>query len=479
MAADSRGGSLQPARSGLARSTSTARPATGSAPDSSALQARRSPARRRRAGWRRASVPRERRDVVLIVGLAASTLAALTLTLSATSGSVFLLPAGHSELPGWLSGPLPDLGLALTRAAEVSLVVVMGVAWAAAVAVGPSLRRPTVAAIVGLHVLLLLGPPLLSTDVFGYIAFGRLGAVHGLDPYSHAVDSIPMDPVNTYLSEVWPTDLKSPYGPLFLLAIYALVPFGIPASLWGLKLLMTAAALGCVALVARSARRLRLDPIRSAAFVGLNPLWLMWVVGGAHNDLPMMLLALGGVALLLAGSERASGALFAGAIAVKATAGLIAVFALAGARRAGPLVLGGAATGAVLVALFLAVFGFELFLYPGTLAEQGEHVSRYNVPRHVVYLLGGDEVTSAIKLIATASFAAVTVALLVAVRRGIDWITAAGWATIAFLVTTTSLHTWYVAALLPLVALSPSRRLRAATVATTALLLVVQLTSPG
>ncbi|MGI8804585.1 MAG: glycosyltransferase 87 family protein [Thermoleophilaceae bacterium] len=405
-------------------------------------------------------------------------LAALVLVVSAASGSTFLVPAGHSELPGWLSGPLPNLGLDLPRGAEVALIVVMGIAWAAVVAVGPSLRRPTVAAIIGLHIVLLLGPPLLSTDVFGYVAFGRLGAVHGLDPYSHAVDSIPLDPVNTYLSEVWPTDLKSPYGPLFLLATYAFVPFGIPVALWGLKLLATAAALGCIALVARSARRLRLDPVRSAAFVGLNPLWLIWVVGGAHNDLPMMLLALGGVALLVAGSERASGALFAGAIAVKATAGLIAIFALAGARRAGRLVLGGAAASLVLVGLFLAVFGFELFLYPGTLAQQGEHVSRYNVPRHLVYLLGGDEVTSAVKLVVAASFAAVTVGLLVAVRRGVDWITAAAWATIAFLVTSTSLHTWYVAALLPLVALSPSRRLRAATVATTALLLVVQLVPP-
>lgn len=432
-----------------------------------------------RSVGRPASIPRERRDVVLVLALAASTLAVLALVLSGASGSVFLVPAGHEELPGWLSGPLPDLSIGLPRAAEVALVAVVGIAWAAVVAVGPSLRRLTVAAIVAVHLLLLLGPPLLSTDVFGYVAFGRLGAVHGLDPYSHAVDSIPADPVNTYLSAVWPTDLKSPYGPLFLLAAYALVPFGIPAALWGLKLLATAAALGCIALVARSARRLRLDPVRSAAFVGLNPLWLAWVVGGAHNDLPMMLLALAGVAFLLAGSERASGALLAGAIAVKATAGLIAIFALAGARRAGPLVLGGAAAGVVLIALFLAVFGFDLFLYPGTLAEQGAHVSRYNVPRHLVYLLGGDEVTSGVKLLATASFAAVTIGLLVAVRRGVDWITAAAWAMIAFLLTTTSLHTWYVAALLPLVALSPSRRLRAATVVMTALLAVVQIVPPS
>lgn len=420
----------------------------------------------------------ERRDVVLVAALAASSLAAVGLAFGAASGLEFLVPSAHTEFPDWLSGLVPNLGLEMSQGVAVALVIVMALAWGAVVAVGPSMPRPTIATVVGLHVLLVLAPPLLSTDIFGYIAFGRLGVVHGLDPYSHAVEAIPDDAINTYLSTIWPTDLKSPYGPLFLLGTYALVPFGIPFALWGLKLAGGAAALGCLALVARSARRVRLDPVRSVAFVGLNPLWLLWVVGGAHNDLPMMLLALAGVAMMLAGSERAGGALLAGAVAVKATAGLLAVFALAGARRAGPFLLGAAATTLVLVALFLAVFGVELALYPGTLAEQGEHVSRYNVPRHLVYLLGGDEVTSAVKLLASAAFAAITIALLVAVRRGVDWITAAGWATITFLMTTTSLHTWYVAALLPLAALSPSRRLRAATVVTTAILTVVQLVPP-
>ena len=35
------------------------------------------------------------------------------------------------------------------------------------------------------HLLVLLGPPLISQDVFGYLAFARLGALHGLDPYTH------------------------------------------------------------------------------------------------------------------------------------------------------------------------------------------------------------------------------------------------------------------------------------------------------
>ena len=77
--------------------------------------------------------------------------------------------------------------------------------------------RVVAAAVVAGHILYALAPPLLSADVFGYIGYARLGGVHGLDPYLHAVEAIPDDAINTYLSTIWPTDLKSPYGPLFLL----------------------------------------------------------------------------------------------------------------------------------------------------------------------------------------------------------------------------------------------------------------------
>jgi hypothetical protein len=98
------------------------------------------------------------------------------------------------------------------------------------------------------------------------------------------------------------------------------------------------------------------------------------------------------------------------------------------------------------------------------------------VPREIVELLGYPEVTDGVKAAAGLVFFAVLASLLLAVWRGADWITAAGWATIAFLLTTTSLHTWYAAALLPLAAISASRWLRGATVALTVLLVVIQLT---
>ncbi|HEV2076163.1 MAG TPA: hypothetical protein VGR10_07970, partial [Thermoleophilaceae bacterium] len=262
-------------------------------------------ARSRRVPARRGALRRD--EGLCAAGLAIIVLAGLAFVLSAAAGSVFLVPSGVEQFPGWLAGPLPDLGGSLPRLVEIGLVVAMGVGWAMVLRSRALLGRSTVAAIGLVHLLLLAGPPVFSTDVFGYLAFGRLGELYGLSPYSHAVGAIAVDPVNIYLSSVWPTDLSSPYGPLFLLLTYGLVPYGLTAGLWGMKVVATAAALGSVGLVARTAERLELDPVRAAAFVGLNPLWLTWVVGGAHNDLPMVLLAVAGIGLMVAGRERVSG----------------------------------------------------------------------------------------------------------------------------------------------------------------------------
>ena len=47
-------------------------------------------------------------------------------------------------------------------------------------------RRVVWGAIAVLVVGFALTPPLLSHDVYSYVDYARLGAVHGLDPYVHA-----------------------------------------------------------------------------------------------------------------------------------------------------------------------------------------------------------------------------------------------------------------------------------------------------
>ena len=56
-----------------------------------------------------------------------------------------------------------------------------------------------------------------------------------------------------------------------------------------------------------------------------------------------------------------------------------------------------------------------------------------------------------------------------------DWIDAAGWATLAMLIASSSLLPWYVAWMLPLAALGRDRRLVQVSIAMTGIVLGVQL----
>ena len=89
--------------------------------------------------------------------------------------------------------------------------------------------------------------------MFGYLGYARLGALHGLDPYSHVPAEAPGDAVFPFVG--WPFK-HSPYGPLFTLGSYALAPLGLAGGLWALKALAAAASLGAIALVGYAAHAL-------------------------------------------------------------------------------------------------------------------------------------------------------------------------------------------------------------------------------
>src|SRR5205807_576815 len=163
--------------------------------------------------------------------------------------------------------------------------------------------RAVVAAIVAAHAIFLLAPPLALTDVFNYINYGRMEVVHHLNPYT----TIPiLEPHNdpSYGLSNW-HQLLSPYGPLFTLLTLAVVPLGVAASFWTLKALLAAASLATIALVWRCARLLGRDPVAAIVLVGLNPIVLVWGLGGDHNDSLMVLLIVLGLYLLLCAARRA------------------------------------------------------------------------------------------------------------------------------------------------------------------------------
>ena len=95
--------------------------------------------------------------------------------------------------------------------------------------------------------------------MFNYINYGRMEIVHHLNPYT----TIPMlephsDP--SYILSNW-HELLSPYGPLFTLLTFAVVPLGVAGSFWALKAILALASLGTILLVWRCARLLGRDPL--------------------------------------------------------------------------------------------------------------------------------------------------------------------------------------------------------------------------
>ena len=177
-----------------------------------------------------------------------------------------------------------------------------------------------------------VAPVLLSHDAFSYVDYARLGVRHGLDPYVHAPDAVPGDAA--FARVTW-TETTSAYGPLFTLATYPLawLPVGLAVAV--LKAAAALSVLGLAAVVARLAAWRGIDPRRAAALVALNPLVLVHVVGGAHNDGLTMLLVMLGVAALWVGRDASAGASLVAAAAVKASALFVAPFAVVAATRPG------------------------------------------------------------------------------------------------------------------------------------------------
>lgn len=407
------------------------------------------------------------------VGLAGILLTSLLVCLSATQ-SELLLPSSLRPLPAALAGPLAGAGLKLGIFALIAAFGAMLASYAVATRAAEKLSARTVLiAILALHAIVLLAPPLFSSDVFSYAAYGRMGAIYGSNPYLHGPDAIPLAGLHPLIGAQW-LATPSAYGPLFTVLSYLLVPLNIAANVDAYKLVAAASSLILIALVWRAASLRGVSPVRAAVLVGLNPVIVLYGVGGGHNDLMMLAILAAGLYLLLQKRrERRGGALIVVATAVKLTAGLMLPFALAGRCRgegaARIRLLVGAAFGAVAVAaLAFAFFGTAPLQLPSILEGIQSEGGPHSMVGFVLAAVGVDPVPRALSVGLTLVFLAIVAWLLRKVWIGeIDWIVGAGWATVALLVTTGFLVPWYVAWLLPLAALSNDRRLLGAAIVLT------------
>jgi len=389
-----------------------------------------------------------------------------------------LVPARSGGWPGWMAGPLRGLDVGISRGSFQAYTLIMCACYLLVLPCARRLQLRTIAAaILAAHVILLLGPPLISQDVFGYLGYARLGALHGLDPYTHLTAEAPSDAVFPFLG--WPFK-HSPYGPLFTLASYGTAPLGVAAGLWAFKVLAVVCSLGAVALTARASARVGGNAAWAAAFVGLNPVLLELAVGGAHND-TLVLLALAAALALSAAARprlRASAAALVAGMGVKLSAGLTLPFLLLAPARASERLRVAAAAVvslAVLAAIGLVGFGGHALGFLGAIGEQQQLVAVHSIPAESARLFGLHGTPTWWRQLFGGAFFAVLALELWRTARGADWRAAAGWSTLALLASTAWLLPWYVIWALPLAALSGDRRLRAATLVFCAYAILIHL----
>lgn len=409
------------------------------------------------------------------------------------TGLLFALAAAGTDklLPQTLQAGIGLVGLAGSFGAGINLggggltivMVVMFASYLAIVGVADRLSPVLVlGAIAGLHALMLLGPPLVSTDIFSYQFYGRTGAVYGANPYLAGPLALHLDPLYHYLGSKW-FNTPTVYGPLFTALSYLLAPLAIPLNVFAYKAIAAVSSLAIVALVWNGARLRGIDPVKAVALVGLNPLIVVYGVGGGHNDLLMLAPLLAGVVLLMQRRERLGAGAIVVAAAVKLTAGMLLPFAIAGAgngslrsSRRKDLLIGAGVAGAVLVAFAFVMFGSGPLHLPLTIEKVQGLGNWQSVPGFIGTRLGLGTVGGPVALILGALFALILAWLVWRVWRGeLDWIAGAGWATVALLLSAGSLLPWYVAWLMPLAALGRDRRLWRTSIVVSCLIATFQL----
>jgi hypothetical protein len=379
-----------------------------------------------------------------------------------------LVPGAGPDGPGWVLGVYGD-GLGIGGGEYLAALFVAFVAYLAVAGGAGALGGRAIWTAIGVAALaFVLAPPLLSLDVFSYISYARLGAEHGLNPYVSVPADIASDPAAARVDD-W-RFAASVYGPLFTLGTYPLGLLSVSGGLWAFKALAALSVLALAYVVARLAAVRGLEPSGAAALVALNPLVLVHVIGGAHNDGTMMLLAMLGVGAVLAGAAAAGGVGLVAAAAIKVSAGLVAPFALAGSERRLRLLAGIVVAAVVLSGAALAAFGGEAASAIGAIGGNQDLVSRYSIPATVSRLLGVD--VDPLRVVFGVAYGAFLLWLLLRSIRGFDWVRAAGWASFGLLVSTAYMTPWYVIWALPLAAIARDRALVAAVLALSAYQLV-------
>jgi alpha-1,6-mannosyltransferase len=173
---------------------------------------------------------------------------------------------------------------------------------------------------------LLLSVPVFSRDTYSYLAQGAL-LRDGLDPYAVG----PIDNPNALLDNVSPiwTITTAPYGPAFIMIarlVTMLVGNHVIVGTMLLRLCMLPGLALLIWATPRIARHIGANVPIALWVCALNPLVIIHLMGGVHNEMLMVGLMAAGIALTFERLHISGIAVVAVGTAVKATAGIALPF---------------------------------------------------------------------------------------------------------------------------------------------------------
>ena len=163
-----------------------------------------------------------------------------------------------------------------------------------------------------------LGPPLLSNDVYSYVAQGEM-ASRGIDPSSVGPVELGRNDFTSGADPVW-RSAPAPYGPVAVVAARSAVEIGghdqvaainvYRVIVW-IAVIMAAIGIGLIAVG---------NGLSAAVAIAIgigNPIMILHIIGGAHNDALMFGLLALGLAAAQREKKKLAVALIAAATAVK------------------------------------------------------------------------------------------------------------------------------------------------------------------
>lgn len=169
--------------------------------------------------------------------------------------------------------------------------------------------------------------PLFSQDVYSYAAQGEMVS-HHMNPYLYGPFELGNNAFTAPVNALW-GNAPAPYGPLFLQidGFFARITLHNElATVVLLRLLAFAGVVLMAVFIPRLARLYRRDGAEIFTLAILNPVVILHLIGGAHNDALMLGLLVAGVTLAKEKRPMVGIVLCALATAIKAPAALGALY---------------------------------------------------------------------------------------------------------------------------------------------------------